>query len=321
MPPPIIPPRRIRQLPSAIAPKDSDVFPISQIGEDGIPHTRAMQRAQFQQDIIDAITLARLAIDSANSADRDAMRERLTQLEQGMEANGLLDQQLSAAMVMLQQMIETGDSGTTAYDLWLEAGNTGTLLEYLGSMRGPQGERGEKGDGIIGERGERGEPGVAGVGIQGPSGNPGADGKDSTVPGPVGPQGAPGSNASATPLATQMATALGNAAAGVSAKAAREDHVHPLPAGRMVLVGNVTANETMLLSASAGVRRLSVTLAGITTADNGKLFVTLNGAPSSGCELFNAYATAANTLSVGIMTPNLGLGASYSLPLAIYRVT
>lgn len=135
------------------------------------------------------------------------------------------------------------------------------------------------------------------------------------------PRGANGSNATATPLATQMPTALGNAAVGVSDRAAREDHAHPLPSGRLTLVGTATISETMLVSIALSVQRRSVTMQGIATADNGKLFVTLNGTPTAGCELFNVSVTAANTLSVGLLLPALGVGATFSVPIAVWRVT
>ena len=165
-----MPPRRIRQLPPAQAAKDSDVFPVSQMDDNGVATTRAMQRAQFQQDIIDVINAARQQfIDTAN-AEHAVINGRLDNLEDGLAANTLDDQQLNAAMIMLQQMIETGESGKTPYDLWLEAGNTGSLTDYLSSLRGPQGERGPPGEAIVGPKGDRGEPGVAGIGIQGPTG-------------------------------------------------------------------------------------------------------------------------------------------------------
>jgi len=45
-----VPPRKIRQLPAAQAHSESDVFPVSQMGEDGVAKTRAMSRAQLKGD-------------------------------------------------------------------------------------------------------------------------------------------------------------------------------------------------------------------------------------------------------------------------------
>jgi collagen triple helix repeat protein len=63
----------------------------------------------------------------------------------------------------------------TAYDFWLAAGNTGTVEDFVESMKGkvgPKGDKGEKGDkgdpgpqgpiGLTGERGETGQPGPKG---------------------------------------------------------------------------------------------------------------------------------------------------------------
>ena len=85
-----------------------------------------------------------------------------------------------------------GENGKSAYDLWLDAGNSGTVEEFLESLKGAdgaQGEKGEKGDqgeqGIQGEKGEKGDQGEQGekgetgaTGAQGPQGEPGKDGVD-----------------------------------------------------------------------------------------------------------------------------------------------
>ena len=83
-------------------------------------------------------------------------------------------------------IIVRGIDGKSAYEIWLEQGNTGTEQDFLDGLsftyedftdeqiwdlRGPQGEQGPAGpqgeQGIQGERGERG-----------PQGFPGLDGKD-----------------------------------------------------------------------------------------------------------------------------------------------
>ena len=59
-----------------------------------------------------------------------------------------------------------GEPGKSAYEIWKEQGNDGTIEDFLNSLRGKQGRpgipgaKGEKGD--PGERGERGEPGAKG---------------------------------------------------------------------------------------------------------------------------------------------------------------
>lgn len=62
-----IPPRKIRNLPPALPAKETDVFPISQMGDDNVPVTRAMTRAQNNADMIAVITEARQEfVDTAN---------------------------------------------------------------------------------------------------------------------------------------------------------------------------------------------------------------------------------------------------------------
>lgn len=91
--------------------------------------------------------------------------------------------------------------------------------------------------------------------------------------------------------------------------------------GRLVLIGNVTVTETLLISLSLGMKRMTLALAGITTADNGKLVAVPNGLPSTGCELVNAYPASNGNVSVGYYIPSLGIGATYTIPVAIYRIT
>lgn len=69
-----------------------------------------------------------------------------------------------------------GADGASAYEVWLDAGNTGSEADFLASLVGPQGVKGDTGD--TGPQGPQGE--------QGPAGPAGAD---STVPGPAGADG------------------------------------------------------------------------------------------------------------------------------------
>ena len=54
-----------------------------------------------------------------------------------------------------------GIDGKSAYQIWLEAGNTGTEEDYLNSLKGADGEPGKQG-----EKGEDGEKGNDGIGVQ-----------------------------------------------------------------------------------------------------------------------------------------------------------
>lgn len=93
----------------------------------------------------------------------------------------------------------------TAYDFWLAAGNTGTVEDFVESMKGkvgPKGDKGEKGDkgdpgpmGPAGPKGDKGDDGIPGTpgpqGERGLPGNPGKDGKEGSQ-GPIGLSGPSG---------------------------------------------------------------------------------------------------------------------------------
>lgn len=86
-----------------------------------------------------------------------------------------------------------GKDGKSAYDLWIEAGNEGSVDDFLRSLIGPQGPKGDQGDvGPQGEKGDKGDTGGQGPqgiqGEQGPKGDPGDKGE----PGEQGPQGIQG---------------------------------------------------------------------------------------------------------------------------------
>lgn len=50
-----------------------------------------------------------------------------------------------------------GEPGKSAYELWLESGNKGTIEDFLNSLRGRDGKQGRPGR--QGEKGEKGDPG------------------------------------------------------------------------------------------------------------------------------------------------------------------
>lgn len=53
-----------------------------------------------------------------------------------------------------------GKPGKSAYELWLENGNKGTIEDFLNSLRGKDGKQGKPGrPGAPGEKGEKGDPG------------------------------------------------------------------------------------------------------------------------------------------------------------------
>lgn len=91
-----------------------------------------------------------------------------------------------------------GEPGKSAYEIAVEEGFSGTVSEWLASLRGPSGEKGEDGqDGTTPHIGGNGNWYLGerdtGVQAQGPKGNPGADGKDG-APGKDGTDGKNGTN-------------------------------------------------------------------------------------------------------------------------------
>ncbi|MDR3235018.1 MAG: collagen-like protein [Planctomycetaceae bacterium] len=85
-----------------------------------------------------------------------------------------------------------GADGKSAYEIWLEAGNSGSEADFLLSLQGepgPQGIQGEKGEN--GTDGTDGEQGIQG--IQGLTGDKGDKG-DTGEPGPQGEKGDDGEN-------------------------------------------------------------------------------------------------------------------------------
>lgn len=149
-------------------------------------------------------------------------------------------------------------------------------------FRGPKGDTGGKGD--TGNAGAKGDPGVKGdKGDQGPQGIQGIKG-DTGAKGDQGP-------------------------AGTSAPTN----------GRLELIGTLNFSETLLVGLAVGMKRRTVALSGVTTSD--RLVFVPTAAPTVGCEVINVYPASAGNISVGYYTPLLSVGASYSMPIAVYRIT
>ena len=55
-----------------------------------------------------------------------------------------------------------GSDGKSAFQLWLDDGNTGNILDFLSDIQGPRGLKGEKGP--EGDPGPKGDPGPQGNG-------------------------------------------------------------------------------------------------------------------------------------------------------------
>ena len=70
-----------------------------------------------------------------------------------------------------------GLDGKSAYQIWLDLGNTGSEADFIASLKGEKGDFGSEGP--MGQPGEKGEPGEKGdPGEKGEPGEKGADGKD-----------------------------------------------------------------------------------------------------------------------------------------------
>lgn len=117
-------------------------------------------------------------------------------------------------------------------------------------------------------------------GYKGDKGDQGEPGRD----GDPGPKGEPGSNAPA--LASQ--------------------------------VGTATISQTATLALSAGVRTVSVPVAGVVPAGNYMVFAS--GAVPAGYGIMHATCTTAGTLQVTITAPLLAIGANYSIPVRVVRI-
>lgn len=90
-------------------------------------------------------------------------------------------------------------------------------------------------------------------------------------------------------------------------------------AGRLELIGTLNFSETLLVSLAVGMKRRTVALAGVSASD--RLTFVATGAPTAGCEVINVYPASVGNISVGYYTPLLGIGAAYSMPIAVYRIT
>lgn len=176
-------------------------------------------------------------------------------------------------------------------------------------MRGPAGETGATGakgntgnTGAAGPQGAVGATGPAGAtGAVGPKGDTGAQG----ATGAQGPQGIQGVKGDTGATGPQGATGPAGTAAPTS--------------GRLEFIANVAFTETLLLSLAVGMKRRTVAVAGVLAAD--RLLFAPTAAPTAGCEVINVYPASAGNVSVGYYTPLLGVGASYNMPFALYRIT
>lgn len=315
-------PNKIRQLPPAVPTSESDVFIVSQIAEDGLPQTRQMPQPQLFSEFVQEVNESRAVLVARVQGEIDALKVRIA----GNEGR---DDQLESALTMLEQMVN-GESGDTPYDLWLEAGNTGSIQDYLATLVGPQGPKGDAGrNGIDGRDGKDGAPGATGPsGIAGPVGPQGE-------PGPVGPQGPKGDTGAKGDKGDKGDRGDFGPVGGVGATGPKGDKGDAGPVGPTgatgatgpqgpagtpgnTLVGTATITETALIALTAGVRKVNVSVPGVVTSGNYVLF-PVSSTPA-GYAIADAVCTTAGTLQVSITAPILALGASYSIPVRVVRI-
>lgn len=307
--------RRIRQLPPAVAPSDNDVFPVSQMLPDSNqPTTRAMTRAQLVSDLVAAVNEARAELTSQFAARDQQLADMLAAVQVALSDNAEHDAQIEAALIMVQTALDDGN-GTTPYDLWLEAGNTGTVQDYLASMVGPQGPAG-----VQGPQGERGPQGEAGpVGADGPMGPTGANGLkgDAGEAGPtgstgaVGPKGDKGDKGDAGPQGIQGIPGQTGAVGGVGPQGVTGS-------SGATLVGTAMISETAVIALSAGTRKVTLSAAGTVTTGNYLLFPV--SATPANYGIIDCACVTNGQLQVTMTAPLLALGASYSIPVRVVRI-
>lgn len=170
-------------------------------------------------------------------------------------------------------------------------GNTGDV--------GPQGPIGPIGltgltgaTGNVGLTGAQGPIGSSGpVGATGPAGIVGATGSigPTGLTGPAGAQGPIGLTGATGPASTVF-----------------------------VASANITQNATVAIS--AGIRTVSLPVTGV-IAGSYYLIVPTSDMPSGYEMQAIVCATAANTLNVPVNAPLLAIGASYSIPVRVYKLT
>lgn len=134
-------------------------------------------------------------------------------------------------------------AGTSAYQEWLNQGNSGSTDAFLASLRGEQGIQGVPG--VTGDQGPQGNPGAAGRdGVDGEQGAPGAPGGKGAE-GPQGPQGAKGDPGTSIVIdgyvqATSNLPDLTGQPAGPSYIVMDTGHIHFWNAATWTDGGNVT---------------------------------------------------------------------------------
>lgn len=319
-----VPPRKIRQLPPAQAPADSDVFPVSQMNTaTGIATTRAMTRVQLQADLIQVINEARQMLVTQSEETHSYLQEQINTLQTMAEDNQSTDEQMRAALVMIQEMI-SGESGKTPYDLWLESGNSGTLQDFLNTLRGATGAQGPQG--IPGPMGQTGATGAVGaIGPQGPTGPQGEKGDvgskgEAGSQGPKGDTGSTGPQGATGPTGPKGDVGATGATGPIGPTGPKGDQGIPGLAGATIL-GDVDVLDQAAVVLNLGIRSKDVAVPaswGLRTTDT--LFITAAQALPAGYAIDNAIPLTATSIRVYFMGPALALLASNTLKVRVTAI-
>lgn len=221
---------------------------------------------------------------SVKGSSAAALR-RLAQME------AMVDGQIMTSVASLQSQIDglelgevRGEDGKSAYQIWLDQGNTGSEQDFLNALKG--------------QRGEPGPPGTNGT-----DGNSGQDGTDATIV--VGSVTTANPNESAEVINTGT-----NKAAVLNFKIPRGSQGNQGPTA-VVNLGNVVLTQTATVAIALGVRTITVSAPGVVAGETIQL-IPIADLPI-GYAIHNAVATANNTLRVTLTAPLLAIGASYSI--------
>ena len=163
--------------------------------------------------------------------------------------------------------------------------------------------------GMLDNRADAGVRSV-GYGPPGPAGQQGVSGKDGSQ-GPVGPiglQGVAGQNGK-------------DGAAGQNGAAGPQGIQGPAGPKASTFVCNATITESMLLAISSGIRIVAnIACTGVLTTDILEVYPTSPTTFPTGYAVHHALPTAAGKFSAVLSVPALGIGASYTIPVAVYAV-
>lgn len=195
-------------------------------------------------------------------------------------------------------------------------------------LTGPTGSQGIQGGtgltGPVGPQGLKGDTGNAGsqgpIGLTGPTGSTGPTGATGPqgIQGPqgeiglTGPQGGAGATGSTGP---QGPTGL----TGPKGDTGLQGPAGTAATNPATFVGTVTVSETAVVAILAGVRKVTITVSGVTVGSNYLLFPI--SATPAGYALADVVATGANTLQVTITVPAIVLGGSYSIPCRLVKIS